>query len=49
VLARACTIICAASVPPAQAEDELHHVTYTVTSDSHSDVDIYYRDADPPD
>jgi hypothetical protein len=39
----------AAPVPPAQADDELHHVTYTVTSDSHSDVDVYYRDADPPD
>jgi hypothetical protein len=48
-LALVVTCFSAASVPPAQAEGELHHVRYTVTSDSHSDVDIYYRDADPPD
>ena len=50
-LALVCVIIgfSAASVPPAQAEDELHHVSYTVTSEGPGDVDIYYRDADPPD
>jgi hypothetical protein len=36
-------------VPAAQAEDGLHHVRYTVTSDNRDDVDIYYRDTDPPD
>jgi hypothetical protein len=50
-LALVCVIMgfSAASVPPARAEDELHHVTYTVASDNPDDVDIYYRDADPPD
>lgn len=46
-----CVIICftATSVAPARAEDELHHVRYTVTADHQDDVDIYYRDIDPPD
>jgi hypothetical protein len=33
---------------PANAEDTLHHVTYTIISDDPSDADIYYRDIDPP-
>lgn len=34
---------------PVRADDaELHRITYTVTSDHAIDVDVYYRDADPP-
>jgi hypothetical protein len=36
------------AVPGAQAEDGMHDVRYTVTSDRRDDVDIYYRDTDPP-
>jgi hypothetical protein len=39
----------AVCVPAAQAEDGMHHVRYTVTSDNPEDVEIYYRDTDPPD
>jgi hypothetical protein len=48
-LVSAITCLTATSVPPAQAEQDLHHVSYTVTSESRDDVDIYYRDVDPPD
>jgi hypothetical protein len=51
VLALVSAVACfsATSVPPARAEEDLHHVTYAVTSESPNDVDIYYRDVDPPD
>ncbi len=35
------------STATASAEDFLHHVTYTVTSEQPNNADIYYRDTDP--
>ena len=44
--------ICIATVSapvPARADDAvMHQVTYTVTADGSIDVDVYYRDVDPP-
>jgi hypothetical protein len=37
------------SAVPAVAVDALHHVRYTVTAETPTDADIYYRDTDPPD
>jgi hypothetical protein len=37
------------SAVPASADDALHHVRYTVTAETATDADIYYRDTDPPD
>lgn len=36
------------SAGTASADDVLHHVTYTVTSEQANNADIYYRDTDPP-
>ncbi|CAN5770289.1 hypothetical protein BH09ACT7_BH09ACT7_37860 [soil metagenome] len=36
------------STATASAEDLLHHVTYTVTSEQPNNVEVYYRDTDPP-
>jgi hypothetical protein len=36
------------STATASADDVLHHVTYTVTSEQPNNADIYYRDTDPP-
>jgi hypothetical protein len=33
---------------PVSAEPVLHRVTYTVTTESPTNADIYYREADPP-
>jgi hypothetical protein len=37
----------AVSAPMASADDAMHSVTYTVTSDQPSNADIYYRDVEP--
>jgi hypothetical protein len=37
------------SAIPAAANDALHHVRYTVTAETRTDADIYYRATDPPD
>lgn len=52
--AAALASVCALAAPaltavPAAAQDTLHHVRYTVTSEAPTDADIYYRDTDPPD
>jgi hypothetical protein len=36
------------STATASADDVMHHVTYTVTSEQPYNADIYYRDTDPP-
>jgi hypothetical protein len=36
------------STATAAADDVMHHVTYTVTSEQPYNADIYYRDTDPP-
>jgi hypothetical protein len=44
-------VFCTATVAfpvTSRADDVVHRVTYTVTADQSLDVDIYYRDVDPP-
>jgi hypothetical protein len=44
-------VICTATVAfpvTSRADDVVHRVTYTVTADQSLEVDIYYRDVDPP-
>jgi hypothetical protein len=50
-LATACvlTAVPFAVAPSASADDALHQVKYTVTTDAPFFADIYYRDIDPPD
>lgn len=46
-LSAACACVSMSSATAA-ADDVLHQVTYTVTSEEPSNADIYYRDTDPP-